>query len=60
MTKPRSAIIIGSGIGGLATAVFLAKDGYQVDIYEKNSSPGAGAASLSVMATGSILAQPCS
>jgi phytoene desaturase len=40
MTKPRSAIIIGSGIGGLATAVFLAKDGYQVDIYEKNSSPG--------------------
>jgi phytoene desaturase len=40
MTKPRSAIIIGCGIGGLATAVFLAKNGYQVRIYEKNSSPG--------------------
>ncbi|MGB8490268.1 MAG: phytoene desaturase family protein, partial [Bacteroidales bacterium] len=33
-------VIIGAGIGGITTAVYLAKNGYSVDIYEKNSSPG--------------------
>jgi phytoene desaturase len=33
-------IIIGAGIGGIATAVFLANQGYQVSIYEKNNYPG--------------------
>ena len=37
--KPK-AVIIGAGIGGLATANFLAKNGYEVEIYEKNSNPG--------------------
>jgi phytoene desaturase len=36
----KSAIIIGAGIGGIATAVYLSKNGYNVEIYEKNSSPG--------------------
>lgn len=36
----KTAIIIGAGIGGLATAVHLSKNGYRVDLYEKNSSPG--------------------
>jgi len=40
MTKKKSAVIIGAGIGGIATAVYLAKNGYKVEIYEKNSSPG--------------------
>jgi phytoene desaturase len=40
MTKNKTAIIIGAGIGGIATAVYLAKNGYQASIYEKNSSPG--------------------
>jgi phytoene desaturase len=40
MTGEKSALIIGAGIGGIATAVYLAKNGYKVDIYEKNSSPG--------------------
>jgi phytoene desaturase len=40
MVKSGKAIIIGAGIGGIATAVFLAKKGYTVDVYEKNSSPG--------------------
>jgi phytoene desaturase len=39
-SEKKSAIIIGAGIGGIATAVFLAKNGYKVDVYEKNSSPG--------------------
>jgi len=36
----KSAVIIGSGIGGIATSIFLAKNGYDVSIYEKTSSPG--------------------
>jgi phytoene desaturase len=40
MKKDRSAIILGAGAGGLATAVYLAKNGYNVSVYEKNASPG--------------------
>lgn len=40
MNKNQTAIIIGAGIGGLSTAVFLAKNGYNVEIFEKNSSAG--------------------
>ena len=40
MTGKKSAVIIGAGIGGIATAVYLAKNGYNVNIFEKNSSPG--------------------
>jgi phytoene desaturase len=40
MTGNKTAVIIGAGIGGLATAVYLAKNGYNVEIYEKNPSPG--------------------
>lgn len=38
--EKKTAIVIGAGIGGIATALFLAKSGYKVDIYEKNSGPG--------------------
>lgn len=40
MNESREAIIIGAGIGGIATAVYLARIGYSVDVYEKNSAPG--------------------
>ncbi|HEX2975664.1 MAG TPA: phytoene desaturase family protein [Bacteroidales bacterium] len=40
MTKNKTAVIIGAGIGGIATAVKLAKNGYNVSVYEKNSAPG--------------------
>ena len=39
MSKQR-AIIIGSGIGGIATAANLAKRGFEVTIFEKNAFPG--------------------
>lgn len=39
MSKPR-AIIIGAGYGGMALANILAKDGYKVDVYEKNATLG--------------------
>lgn len=40
MGNNSNAIIIGAGIGGLATACFLAKKGIKVDVYEKNGTPG--------------------
>ncbi|HLP72492.1 MAG TPA: phytoene desaturase family protein [Bacteroidales bacterium] len=36
----KKAVIIGAGIGGLATASYLAGNGYDVEIFEKNSAPG--------------------
>ncbi len=34
------AVIIGSGIAGLATAIRLAVQGFTVTVYEKNNYPG--------------------
>ena len=41
----KTAIIIGSGFGGLGMAAILAKQGYQVNVYEKNEQVG-GRASI--------------
>jgi len=35
-----SAIVIGAGIGGIASAIRLAVKGYDVEVFEANSSPG--------------------
>jgi phytoene desaturase len=35
-----NAIVIGTGVGGLAIAIRLALKGYQVEVFEKNSYPG--------------------
>ncbi|MDX9726742.1 MAG: phytoene desaturase family protein [Bacteroidales bacterium] len=40
MQEGPKALIIGSGIGGIATAIILAGRGFSVSVYEKNSSPG--------------------
>ena len=38
--------IIGSGFSSLSAACYLAKSGHQVNIYEKNNSPGGRARQL--------------
>lgn len=40
MQKQKKAVIIGAGVGGIATAAFLAQNGYAVEVYEKNANPG--------------------
>ena len=42
MNKPTAlaALVIGTGIGGIATAARLAKNGYDVTVLEKNETPG--------------------
>lgn len=42
----KRVIIIGAGIGGLATANVLAKAGYEVHVYEKEAMPGGRAGQL--------------
>lgn len=40
MNNSKKAVIIGAGVGGLATAVLLAQEGFSVEVYEKNANPG--------------------
>jgi phytoene desaturase len=45
MDKP-TAIVIGAGIGGIATAARLARHGYDVTVLEKNEMPGGRASQI--------------
>jgi phytoene desaturase len=40
MKKDKTAVIIGAGIAGITTAIYLAREGFDVTVYEKNSFPG--------------------
>lgn len=40
MSQKSTAIVIGAGIGGIATAARLARNGYSVTVLEKNETPG--------------------
>jgi phytoene desaturase len=40
MGEQKKAVIIGAGVAGIATALFLTRAGYSVDVYEKNTNPG--------------------
>jgi phytoene desaturase len=40
MEEKKTVAIIGAGIGGITAAVYLAKNGYKVKVFEKNSDPG--------------------
>lgn len=42
------AIVIGSGIGGLATAIRLAAKGYQTQVFEQNDRPGGKLTALKI------------
>jgi len=51
MQKP-TALVIGAGIGGIATAAQLAKNGYDVTVLEKESTFSAGARQVFAPGTG--------
>jgi glycine/D-amino acid oxidase-like deaminating enzyme len=55
----QTAVVIGAGIGGIATAARLAKNGYDVTVLEKNATPAGAAIRSSATDTASILARPC-
>jgi phytoene desaturase len=40
MVSQKTAVVIGAGIGGIATAARMARNGFQVTVVEKNEKPG--------------------
>ncbi len=40
MTKKKNVTIIGAGIGGITTAIYLSRNGFNVTLFEKNAFPG--------------------
>ncbi|WP_137123566.1 phytoene desaturase family protein [Segeticoccus rhizosphaerae] len=40
MTGPRKVVVIGGGVAGLASATLLAREGFDVELHEKNASLG--------------------
>lgn len=40
MIKPKTIVIIGSGLGGLSSGAILAKNGYRVVVLEQNAQIG--------------------
>jgi phytoene desaturase len=46
MIKKKSVIVIGSGFAGLSAASFMARDGWDVTVIEKNATPGGRARQL--------------
>lgn len=44
----KKVVIIGAGVGGLATANLLAKAGFSVTVYEQNAMPGGKAGRLDI------------
>ncbi len=40
MNAVTSVVVVGAGLGGIATAARLARQGYQVTVFEKNAEPG--------------------
>ncbi len=45
----RNVVIVGGGLGGLASAVYLAQAGYQVTLFEKSTEPGGGQGLVSLL-----------
>jgi 2-polyprenyl-6-methoxyphenol hydroxylase-like FAD-dependent oxidoreductase len=48
-------IVIGAGIGGLATARALLAGGHQVRVYERAPAPGTGGAALTIFSNGTAV-----
>lgn len=40
MNKPKTVLVVGTGLGGITTALRLAKKGYSVEMIEKNEQAG--------------------
>jgi len=44
--KARRAIVIGAGLGGMTAAAYLSRNGFRVDMFERNPHPGGYACSF--------------
>lgn len=48
MEHAKKAIVVGAGIAGMASAIRLAVQGYEVDLFEKNDYPGGKLSQFSI------------
>ena len=48
MAHGKTAVVVGSGVAGLAVAIRLAVQGFAVNVYEKNAVPGGKIGSISI------------
>jgi len=46
LKKDKRAIVIGAGLGGLSSAAYLSKNGFEVDLFDRNPHPGGYACSF--------------
>jgi all-trans-retinol 13,14-reductase len=46
MSRSKRAVVIGAGLGGLSAAAFLSKNGFKVELFERNPHPGGYACSF--------------
>ncbi|NLT25970.1 MAG: NAD(P)/FAD-dependent oxidoreductase [Microbacteriaceae bacterium] len=53
--RGRRAVVVGAGPNGLTAAAFLARAGWQVDVFERADAPGGAAASAPLLGDGTIV-----
>lgn len=52
---PPRAVVVGSGPNGLTAAALLAREGWEVDVYEGSEHPGGAAASAALLGEGTVV-----
>ena len=53
--EPGRAVVVGAGPNGLTAAALLAREGWEVDVYERAPVPGGASASAPVLGEGTVV-----
>ena len=53
--EPGRAVVVGAGPNGLTAAALLAREGWEVDVFERAPVPGGACASAPVLGEGTVV-----
>jgi len=53
--EPGRAVVVGAGPNGLTAAALLAREGWEVDVYERHHAPGGASASAPLLGRGTVV-----